>query len=665
VFGESNARSQGESNRSTNNVAPSFVVPFRQYSQANCHKPKSLSKFRVSDTRSPSQTLESRRMNCNVDESCTSTASSRRLRCILLMADAPPGAQLGNVRIPPKGLLRWLLHIEERFGSKIHPQLRTASHVRGVSVAIDYLLQAFLQESQCATLTFVVPNHRQEEFERWATVYRAREGETLLEICTTTELLGRGACPSAPDIWLDLRGVGHLAFRLRNHFSSRILPAVILQHGLSEHILLYQLYLRTLLTPHYPCDSLVCTSTACQKALAKILDSLASSFNRQYGTDLKFSGRLDVIPLCVDTEQFRPSDKHALRKQLGIPKGALLLLYVGYLSQTKADLTPLLPIVRKLIGANPCVDLRLVVAGTGPEEYSKELLSVIQELGLADRVIVMRKVSDVQKEKLFGAADIFVGPCQSMQESFGLTPIEAMACGLPQVVADWNGYRDTVVHGETGFLIPTIWGRCDGDLYFTGDLLGWPFDHITQGQSIVMDLDSMHEHLQILINQPELRAAMSKRSRARAVAQFSYASVARLYDELWVELTAIAATVQPAPDLRHFDQTAYFDYFGHFATWELCDDAPIRVGGNNVIPIETLVRVCNAELPGIATLNQPLLVALSEILATAASSSETISVGQLISAASSKAWSTDAVRRHILFLLKHGRVTIASYNRPN
>ena len=44
----------------------------------------------------------------------------------------------------------------------------------------------------------------------------------------------------------------------------------------------------------------------------------------------------------------------------------------------------------------------------------------------------------------------------NMQETFGLTPIEAMAAGLPSVVSDWDGYRDTVQHREHGFRIPTL-----------------------------------------------------------------------------------------------------------------------------------------------------------------------------------------------------------------
>src|SRR6516164_5936950 len=53
------------------------------------------------------------------------------------------------------------------------------------------------------------------------------------------------------------------------------------------------------------------------------------------------------------------------------------------------------------------------------------------------------------------AADIFASLSDSIQETFGLVIVEAMASGLPVVASDWDGYRDLVADGETGFLVPT------------------------------------------------------------------------------------------------------------------------------------------------------------------------------------------------------------------
>ncbi len=53
------------------------------------------------------------------------------------------------------------------------------------------------------------------------------------------------------------------------------------------------------------------------------------------------------------------------------------------------------------------------------------------------------------------AADVFISLADSVQETFGLTPVEAMAAGLPVIASDWNGYKETVREGLDGFRILT------------------------------------------------------------------------------------------------------------------------------------------------------------------------------------------------------------------
>ena len=68
----------------------------------------------------------------------------------------------------------------------------------------------------------------------------------------------------------------------------------------------------------------------------------------------------------------------------------------------------------------------------------------------------------------WAAADIFCSLSDNVQETFGIVPLEAMAAGLPQIVSDWDGYKDTVREGVDGFRIPTISPRAGlgGDLAF-------------------------------------------------------------------------------------------------------------------------------------------------------------------------------------------------------
>src|ERR1700676_1499624 len=107
---------------------------------------------------------------------------------------------------------------------------------------------------------------------------------------------------------------------------------------------------------------------------------------------------------------------------------------------------------------------------------------------------------------LLASADVLLSPSDSVQESFGLTPIEAMSSGLPQIVADWDGYRDTVVDGEPGFRVPTYWTDCSGDLRDTGTISGWTFDHLCLGQSVAIDISKMCERIQLLADNEDLRA---------------------------------------------------------------------------------------------------------------------------------------------------------------
>ena len=62
--------------------------------------------------------------------------------------------------------------------------------------------------------------------------------------------------------------------------------------------------------------------------------------------------------------------------------------------------------------------------------------------------------SDEDRKLALAAADLFCSPADNLQETFGLSVLEAMASSLPVVASDWNGYRDLVLHGSTGWLVP-------------------------------------------------------------------------------------------------------------------------------------------------------------------------------------------------------------------
>lgn len=95
-------------------------------------------------------------------------------------------------------------------------------------------------------------------------------------------------------------------------------------------------------------------------------------------------------------------------------------------------------------------DLVLEIAGAGDDRPRLEALA--QELGIADAVRFLGFVSEEEKRRLLRTAWAVVFP--SPKEGWGISNVEAAACGTPALASDSPGLRETVRHGETGYLVP-------------------------------------------------------------------------------------------------------------------------------------------------------------------------------------------------------------------
>ena len=123
------------------------------------------------------------------------------------------------------------------------------------------------------------------------------------------------------------------------------------------------------------------------------------------------------------------------------------ILYLGRLKRYKRVDLPIRALAALQAEGTP---VRLVVAGTGDQENA--LRSLAGELGVAEAVEFAGFVSEERKLQLFRRAWVHV--LTSPKEGWGITNLEAAACGTPTVASDSPGLRDSVVDGETGFLVP-------------------------------------------------------------------------------------------------------------------------------------------------------------------------------------------------------------------
>lgn len=150
--------------------------------------------------------------------------------------------------------------------------------------------------------------------------------------------------------------------------------------------------------------------------------------------------RIDVIPNGVDLERYAPDPATPEFREPTI-------LYLGRLKRYKrVDL--ILRAVGKLRDAG--VAVRLLVAGRGDRRDALDRLG--RRLRLEGRVEFLGYVSEERKRRLLRRSWVHV--LTSTKEGWGITNLEAAACGTPSVASDRPGLRDSVRHGETGFLVP-------------------------------------------------------------------------------------------------------------------------------------------------------------------------------------------------------------------
>lgn len=163
--------------------------------------------------------------------------------------------------------------------------------------------------------------------------------------------------------------------------------------------------------------------------------------------------RIVTIPRGVDEEVFDPARistarAQNLRAHWGVSPRDILVLLPGRLTRWKGQ--------RILIEAMAQLDVpgvRAVLAGDaqGRGSYEDELSALISRAGLDERVILAGHVADMAGA--YTAADIVVS-CSVEPEAFGRVAAEAAAMGRPVIATDHGGARETVIAGETGFLIP-------------------------------------------------------------------------------------------------------------------------------------------------------------------------------------------------------------------
>jgi len=299
--------------------------------------------------------------------------------------------------------------------------------------------------------------------------------------------------------------------------------------------------------PVMPWDALVCTSQAVSATIAMLIEREHEYLRWRFGQPLRsMLPQLPVIPLGVHTAdfQFTPAERAAARRVLEIGEEEVVALFLGRLSfHAKAHPHPMYLGLQRT-AERTAKKITLIQCGWF---YNAPIEAAFRD-GAARtcpdvRVLFTDGKEAKARRQSWAAADLFISLSDNIQETFGLSPIEAMAAGLPLIVTDWDGYRDTVRDGVDGFRIPT-WMPSPGlgahfAASYEADAVNYDLYCGLTCQTISLDLGALTEHLSSLICDPELRRRLGEAGRRRARELFDWAVVYRKYQSLWAELEAI------------------------------------------------------------------------------------------------------------------------------
>lgn len=222
-----------------------------------------------------------------------------------------------------------------------------------------------------------------------------------------------------------------------------------------------------------------------------------------YGAD---PAKVAVVPSAVNTHLYRPVPRNEARRRIGLAGDGPVVVYVGRMLHRK-DVRNVVRAVALLArredadGVAIANRVRLLLVGGETEQPDPtttpeigELQRLAAELGITGRVIFAGKRQPETLKDYYCAGDVAV--TTPWYEPFGLTPLEAQACGRPIIGSAVGGITFTIMDGETGYLVPP------------------------------REPEALAARLADLLARPEVRERMGRAARARVERRFTWRHVA-------------------------------------------------------------------------------------------------------------------------------------------
>ncbi len=217
--------------------------------------------------------------------------------------------------------------------------------------------------------------------------------------------------------------------------------------------------------------------------------------------------RIQVIHNGIDLNQYRPTPNPQVLAEFGIDAQTPFVLFVGRITKQKG----ILHLVNAIRSFRPGVQVVLCAGAPDTPEIGREMAAAVDAARQASSHKIIWIPEMLSRDKvinLYTHAAIFV--CPSVYEPFGIINLEAMACETPVVATAVGGIPEVVDHGDTGLLVPA-------------ETLDHDEVEPRHPQQFARDLAAA---VNTLLDDPELRTTMGRRSRERVEQHFSWTAIA-------------------------------------------------------------------------------------------------------------------------------------------
>ena len=290
-------------------------------------------------------------------------------------------------------------------------------------------------------------------------------------------------------------------------------------------------------------DAVICTSRAVRASVATQMDLIDAHIRVRFGCEPPPRPMLPVIPLGVHAADFARDEaaRADLRTRLNCgPEDVVFATIARLTPHEKFDPLPIyIAMQASQKQLKPGQKLHVVFCGVFRHPYAKDVFTkgaaqLMPDVGF----LLLDGAKAEDRRATLSGADVFLFMIDNIQETFGLAPLEGMAAGLPCLVSDWDGLKDTVTP-EVGFRVTS---RTLGTMHLANESLRLQggIDDYSQycaatSAMTEIDMGQMKARILDLAQNPDLRARMGAQALAHVRATYDWSAVVPQFQSLWAE----------------------------------------------------------------------------------------------------------------------------------